>query len=56
LLLALATLVVYLPAAFFDFVTYDDPLYVYANPHVSTGISPKNVIWAFTSLTGNTSY
>jgi len=31
------------------FTGYDDPEYVTSNPHVNTGISGKNAIWAFTS-------
>ena len=33
----------------FDFVNYDDHLYVYANPHVLNGITTDGIIWAFTS-------
>jgi protein O-mannosyl-transferase len=31
------------------FVSYDDPEYVTANPHVNTGLSWENTVWAFTS-------
>jgi Flp pilus assembly protein TadD len=47
LLLVLGT---YLPVGDFDFVNYDDPLYVAANPHVTAGWSADGVRWAFTTL------
>jgi tetratricopeptide (TPR) repeat protein len=31
-----------------QFVTYDDPQYVYANPDVSAGVSLTGISWAFT--------
>jgi protein O-mannosyl-transferase len=37
-----------------QFVTYDDPQYVYANPEVSAGLSLPRIAWAFThSIAGN---
>src|ERR1041385_8989083 len=37
-----------------QFVTFDDPQYVYGNPDVSAGLSPSGVIWAFThTIAGN---
>jgi len=37
-----------------QFVTYDDPQYVYANPDITAGISPGRIAWAFThTITGN---
>src|SRR5436190_20818246 len=37
-----------------QFVTYDDPQYVYANPDVSAGVSLRRISWAFTHpITGN---
>jgi tetratricopeptide (TPR) repeat protein len=37
-----------------EFVTYDDPQYVYANPDISAGISPGRIAWAFThTIAGN---
>src|SRR5712671_1466327 len=49
ILLGLATLVVFLPVARNDFVNYDDPDYVTANPHVQSGLNWDNVHWAFTT-------
>ena len=37
-----------------QFVTYDDPQYVYANPEVSAGLSLSRITWAFThTIAGN---
>jgi tetratricopeptide (TPR) repeat protein len=46
-LLALATLIVFLPVSANDFVNYDDPDYVTSNSHVQGGLSWSNVVWAF---------
>lgn len=37
----------------FEFVGFDDNEYVYENPHVITGISLKNIAWAFTAFHSN---
>jgi hypothetical protein len=47
LLLGLVMTALFLPAIQFDFVDYDDSDYVKANPHVLTGLSWKNIAWAF---------
>ncbi len=49
--LALAAVVgaVFLPAAGFDFVDYDDNVYVWNNPIVSRGLSWGGIAWALTS-------
>ena len=31
-----------------EFVNYDDGAYVYANPRITSGLTPGNVAWAFT--------
>ncbi len=49
LLLALATSTVFLQVVRNEFVNYDDPDYVSANTHVETGVTWKNVAWAFTT-------
>jgi tetratricopeptide (TPR) repeat protein len=54
LLLALATLALFLPVTWHDFVNYDDPGYVTENYHVEEGLTWEGVHWAFTSReTGN---
>ena len=54
LLLAVAVLAIYGQVLHFDFVTYDDPDYVTANPHVQAGLTWAGFAWAFrTSFAGN---
>src|SRR5688572_7101178 len=53
LLLALITLVVYLPAGRNDFIVFDDPDYVTENRIVQQGITAKGITWAFTSFHAN---
>jgi tetratricopeptide (TPR) repeat protein len=48
-LLAAAVFVTYSQVLHFDFVTFDDPEYVTANPHVQAGLSLAGVVWAFGS-------
>lgn len=47
--LTLLTLAVFWPARGFDFVTYDDPTYVYDNAPVVAGPTAESVVWAFTT-------
>ena len=47
LLLAFATLVVFLPVGRFGFVNFDDPDYVSGNPVVQSGLTAAGVGWAF---------
>ena len=49
LLLAIATLAVFLPVARQGFVSYDDSDYVTENAHVLSGLTRANVVWAFTT-------
>jgi Flp pilus assembly protein TadD len=49
LLLAATTLAVWWPAVRCDFLNYDDPDYFCANPHVQTGLTWTNAVWAFTT-------
>jgi tetratricopeptide (TPR) repeat protein len=44
------TLAVYWQAGSFDFIHFDDNLYVTQNPHVATGFSVSNILWAFTAV------
>ncbi len=48
-LLAVLTGVVFGRVAGFDFVAYDDDVYVYENLHVRSGISFEGLRWAFTT-------
>ncbi len=50
LLLFAITLFVYQPVKNLYFTNYDDPAYVTMNPHVLSGLTWHNAVWAFTSL------
>ncbi len=50
LLLAGAVLAVYWPVLGFDFVSYDDTLYVTRNPRVQRGLGAESLRWAWTTL------
>jgi len=47
LLLAVISLLAYLPALQNNFVNYDDPGYVTENPVVQNGLTPAGIQWAF---------
>jgi protein O-mannosyl-transferase len=47
--LLVVAVVPFLQVLDFDFVNYDDPDYVTANPTVTAGLTGKGVAWAFTS-------
>lgn len=49
LLLAVATFALFSPAIGYEFLNYDDDLYVYNNAAVQAGLSPAGVAYAFTS-------
>ena len=49
LLLALGTLLLYVQVAGFEFINYDDNLFVYKNEHVLAGLTWSGIQWAFTS-------
>ncbi len=44
-----ATLAVYSQTRTYEFVTFEDPSYVSANPHVSGGLTRESVAWAFSA-------
>lgn len=44
------TLAVYWQVGNHEFLNYDDNVYVTGNPHVATGITGPNILWAFTSV------
>lgn len=48
-LLIIGTLVLYWPVQHYEFVNYDDDIYVTENLHVRSGIAKESVIWAFTN-------
>jgi Flp pilus assembly protein TadD len=47
LLLALVTVALFWPATGYDFINYDDNLYVSENARVQNGLTLENVKWAF---------
>jgi hypothetical protein len=49
LALILATSAVYWHVTGYDFVNFDDKLYVYENSHVQNGLTSDSIIWAFTT-------
>jgi len=49
LAIAAVTLALYWPALMFDFVYYDDNLYITENPYVLAGLTWKGTVWAFTT-------
>src|ERR1035441_5537862 len=49
-LLMLVTMALYWPATGYDFINFDDPEYVTANPHVQGGLTWENIGWALNTL------
>jgi tetratricopeptide (TPR) repeat protein len=47
LLIVGTTAAVYWPVFGFEFLNYDDPEYITANPHVYGGLTRENILWAF---------
>lgn len=48
--LMLATFAVFAQVGKFDFINYDDDLYVYMNAHVLGGLTLANIAWALTAV------
>jgi tetratricopeptide (TPR) repeat protein len=48
--LIIVTLAVYWPVRNFEFVRYDDDIYVTTNANVQSGLSLQNIKWAFTTV------
>jgi len=54
LALAAITIAVYSPVFHYDFITFDDQVYVTENPYVLSGLNFNSLAWAFqTSTSGN---
>ncbi|MDM8551661.1 tetratricopeptide repeat protein [Desulfobacterales bacterium HSG2] len=49
LFLIIVTLAVYNQTRNYEFVSYDDPEYVYKNPHIRAGLTLESIQWAFTA-------
>jgi hypothetical protein len=48
-LILAVTLWVYLPLAHHAFIDFDDPAYIFDNPHVRAGLSREGLAWALTT-------
>ena len=48
--LAAITWLVFGQTVRFPFVDFDDPLYVYENPHINRGLTARGLVWAFTHV------
>lgn len=54
LALAALTIALYSPVFHYDFLTFDDQIYVTENPYVRSGLNSNSLAWAFqTSTSGN---
>ena len=53
LALMLVTAAVFCQVCTYDFINYDDPIYVYENPNIQAGITPGAIKWAFTTGYGS---
>lgn len=49
LFLIVGTICVYMQTINYDFVGFDDPLYIYENTQIQQGLTFDNIIWAFTT-------
>lgn len=49
-LLIILTLIVFWQVISFDFVDYDDDVYIINNPHIQQGLTVQNTVWAFTTF------
>jgi len=50
IILVAVTLAVYWPVQTFDFVNYDDPIYLTENPAVQSGLSWQGIRWSFSTF------
>ena len=48
--LSILILLIYAQTVGFNFINFDDNLYVYENPFVTSGLSWTNIKWAFTQF------
>ncbi len=49
-IIIIATLSAYIPVKDFDFINYDDNMYVFHNPRVLGGLTFKNIMWSLTAF------
>ncbi|MFC1859847.1 tetratricopeptide repeat protein [Thermodesulfobacteriota bacterium] len=55
-LMMAATLAIYYQVLGFEFVNYDDNVYITDNPRVQKGLNLENIVWAFTTSTWESNY
>jgi len=48
-ILALGTFIVFWPVRNFQFINFDDHVYITDNPYVYSGLARTNILWAFTT-------
>jgi tetratricopeptide (TPR) repeat protein len=48
--LAASTLIAYEPVRLNGFISFDDSAYIVENDHVKSGLTPRNLMWAFTKI------
>ncbi|MGB8225830.1 MAG: hypothetical protein WCE45_03030 [Sedimentisphaerales bacterium] len=53
ILLAVVTFIAFEPIIHNGFISFDDDVYIYQNNHVTSGLTLKNIIWAFTNIHAN---
>jgi tetratricopeptide (TPR) repeat protein len=53
IMLAVITFAAYEPILHNSFIIFDDDAYIYANPNITTGLTVKNIVWAFTNIHAN---
>jgi hypothetical protein len=51
--LAIVTFSAYEPILHNSFITFDDDSYIYDNPNITSGLTVKNIVWAFTNIHAN---
>ncbi len=51
--LLVLTLGIFMQTRHYEFITFDDPLYVTDNPPVKRGITIQNIVWAFSTTTAS---
>jgi hypothetical protein len=56
LLLSLMVLVCYQPVTGYEFINYDDPLYVTDNEHVQAGMTSEGLLWAFRDMKASSNW
>lgn len=50
IMLVAITLAVYMQAGNHQFLSFDDEAYIIKNPHIVSGLTGNNILWAFTSV------